>query len=239
MKRRGFTLIELLVVIAIIAILAAILFPVFAQARERARATSCLSNLKQIGIALMMYSGDYDDTYLWNPWPGGLSLDYYEPFAQPTVGWYDMLQPYVKNTGIFACPSYRGEFYTGNYPASYKLGVGLNELCLAMRVVPAAKVSTPAEIALVGDGISVWSTFVGYGVQDADGVTRAYWLRSGMVDWFYGSPRHFDGINAVFADGHAKFSGKPSLTHSSDLYDGYYRNLKLSNVYWNFTDPCQ
>src|SRR5690348_3358416 len=133
MKRNAFTLIELLVVIAIIAILAAILFPVFAQARERARAISCISNTKQIGLAVMMYAQDYDETYFWNPWPGSPSaqspyMDPYLNIPQPTQGWYDMLQPYVKNQGIFKCPSNNlqpggagdgSQFYIGNYPATY------------------------------------------------------------------------------------------------------------------------
>jgi prepilin-type N-terminal cleavage/methylation domain-containing protein/prepilin-type processing-associated H-X9-DG protein len=96
---RAFTLIELLVVIAIIAILAAILFPVFAQAREKARAASCLSNLKQIGQAGVMYSQDYD---AWTP-----------PFRYDTVGttrcqlrwWQDLIQPYVKSYQVLKCPS--------------------------------------------------------------------------------------------------------------------------------------
>ena len=103
---RGFTLIELLVVIAIIAILAAILFPVFAQAREKARQTSCLSNGKQIGFGLAMYVQDYDETM-----PTGL------PHTASINGWvassdywsrepYDsQLAPYLKNDGIFNCPS--------------------------------------------------------------------------------------------------------------------------------------
>lgn len=93
-KRRAFTLIELLVVIAIIAILAAILFPVFAQAREKARQTACLSNLKQIGLALSMYQSDYDSMYP----PSQL------PSTVPNVSWPTMIAPYIKNEQVFVCP---------------------------------------------------------------------------------------------------------------------------------------
>lgn len=95
-SRRGFTLIELLVVIAIIAILAAILFPVFAQAREKARAAACLSNSKQIAIAVAMYTQDYDETL-----PNQYNL--YNPAA--LEWWTDLLHIYTKNYAVFACPS--------------------------------------------------------------------------------------------------------------------------------------
>src|SRR5437868_11358861 len=105
--RRAFTLIELLVVIAIIAILAAILFPVFAQAREKARAISCLSNLKQLTTAVQMYTQDYDETF-----PVGFD-------AVSWVGndlWPQKVQPYVKNLGIFVCPDdgAGGPIHTGD-----------------------------------------------------------------------------------------------------------------------------
>jgi prepilin-type N-terminal cleavage/methylation domain-containing protein/prepilin-type processing-associated H-X9-DG protein len=134
MEIKGFTLIELLVVIAIISILSAILFPVFARARENARRTSCLSNLKQIGIGVMMYVQDYDERYPMNYWYGGAldanghpASDYgvtctaagltgqgmpCEMFTDNTgshqgnwVTWMDIIYPYIKNKQVFVCPS--------------------------------------------------------------------------------------------------------------------------------------
>src|SRR5438309_3093953 len=97
-KRRGFTLIELLVVIAIIAILAAILFPVFAQARDKARQTTCLSNLRQVATGVLLYLQDYDER---------MPADY--TYRKIDVGtrlwwWQDLIRPYVKNTGVYTCP---------------------------------------------------------------------------------------------------------------------------------------
>jgi prepilin-type N-terminal cleavage/methylation domain-containing protein/prepilin-type processing-associated H-X9-DG protein len=110
--RKGFTLIELLVVIAIIAILAAILFPVFAQARESARMTQCLSNMKQWGTACQMYVQDYDG---WFPlaWCGGV-------WPQGGVGYDYTMYPYIKNLGIYECPS------NPTFPRQWPLPLGVN-----------------------------------------------------------------------------------------------------------------
>src|SRR5690625_3031445 len=125
-RQKAFTLIELLVVIAIIAILASILFPVFARARENARRASCLSNLKQIGLGVMMYTQDYDEKYplyAWRTAAGGGTSSFVSAPSSYTgpaekfllsggsgsahlYSWMDFLQPYTKSIQIFVCPSH-------------------------------------------------------------------------------------------------------------------------------------
>ena len=240
-KPNAFTLIELLVVIAIIAILAAILFPVFAQAKEAAKKTSCLSNTKQMGLATMMYTNDNEDTYFWQPWPGAQNPDWNQPIQQPSVGWYDMLQPYVRSQGLFKCPSNNDPYYAGNYPLNYKVSYGLNELLFGYKWVNESTIQAPADIAIMADATSTWATFIGMKVLDPDGVNRRYWMLSDQKTWIYGTPRHTSGINAIFADGHSKFSGSPSINTPSDpLYYGYYHKVKISNKGdWSPNDPIQ
>lgn len=149
MIRKGFTLIELLVVIAIIAILAAILFPVFARARENARKAACQSNLKQIGLGILQYTQDYDEKFppmsgdnsaancCWtNQRPDVTAVVKYNlagVIVNPGASggaWCDLIYPYVKNSQIFTCPSSRGWDYLGNTLAytsvANRLSYGMN-----------------------------------------------------------------------------------------------------------------
>jgi prepilin-type N-terminal cleavage/methylation domain-containing protein/prepilin-type processing-associated H-X9-DG protein len=199
---RGFTLIELLVVIAIIAILTAILFPVFAQARERARATSCLSNMKQAGIAWSMYAQDYDETT--------------PPQVSGAGSWYITLQSYLKNWNLMMCPdrSDTAGCKDSSNPLSPRcLGYGYNDGFISdagyglsytqtqdaqgrtLRAGrPLAAITTPADCVAIGDTYDN----PGYSVAMDNILSR---LPNGYSS---SGLRHFQSLNFVFADGHAK-----------------------------------
>jgi prepilin-type N-terminal cleavage/methylation domain-containing protein/prepilin-type processing-associated H-X9-DG protein len=206
-SRRAFTLIELLVVIAIIAILAAILFPVFAQAREKARATACLSNMKQIGLGLQMYAQDYDETLP----PGNFAFNFNDP-TKALPNFLGSLSPYTKNSGIYICASAR-LLSTVNIalkkdwdptPTSKTNYMG-NAVVLgrALAVVP-----NPADIIYVQEnGFSSNAAQVRPVLSDPKKGVYNYW------HWDQGddkpreaySNEHFGGGNLLFADGHAKY----------------------------------
>jgi len=139
-RPRGFTLIELLVVIAIIAILASILFPVFARAREKARQSTCLSNTRQLVTALDMYAQDYDETYPWG----------YTPF-QDSPCWDDVLVPYLKNTQILRCPSQRKEC-----PRSYGMSYAVHAKSMGSLDDPSQCVAIAEN---VGYQLKYWGVF--------------------------------------------------------------------------------
>jgi prepilin-type N-terminal cleavage/methylation domain-containing protein/prepilin-type processing-associated H-X9-DG protein len=224
-RSHAFTLIELLVVIAIIAILAAILFPVFAQAREKARQASCLSNTRQISTAIAMYAQDYDETLIWNPYPGnGSAGSCGAGHVQPRIHWTEMIYPYVKNYGIFSCPSFAGQIKgrQGNYEAlvnpalQLKIGYGINENIIGDQCgahTLSTLVSGASDLALIADADYLWGSFICS--VDANGNGKIdpgekFWCQSIQpCGWVYGNPRHFGGINFVYADGHAKF-GRPT-----------------------------
>ena len=216
MTRRGFTLIELLVVIAIIAILAAILFPVFARAREKARQASCQANVKEIVLAELMYSQDYDET---------LSFGYSDMTAAlgQRYEWVDLLQPYIKNTQIFKCPSDSAAVVVWNttgLASSYMINA---RMCTGGWGVSNAAVVAPASTVLLCDGGC--APLTGLTGPDPNTVREGCWLLSdwqvGDVNWGYTNPRHNGTSNVGFADGHVKtmkptwdYNGTPFMNYS-------------------------
>jgi len=198
MGRKGFTLIELLVVIAIIAILAAILFPVFARARENARKSTCQSNAKQVGLGLLQYNQDYDERM------PPARLGYIGP---EHVTWKRVLEPYVKNWKIFECPSKPGHWTSActgsNWPS---LGPGMaagSALAYNGHVAgqPLAVITVPADTLMIADIDSGCHQFL----------NQLGWLPA----WF--SARHMDGGNWGFCDGHVKWYHKRSMSSNSSM----------------------
>ncbi len=197
--RKGFTLIELLVVIAIIAILAAILFPVFARAREKARQTSCLSNLKQLGLGVMMYVQDYDEKY---------NFAY---TINPTVMWPNLLMPYVKNTQLFGCPSDPDPWNRGgglylSYIPNYRM-FPPGDTAVPTPVKMAA-LTKPSETIMLAENADGSTGNLQPDCQYAYG-TNGPSASSGYNRWARVSlERHNGGSNYAFADGHAKWLNK-------------------------------
>jgi prepilin-type N-terminal cleavage/methylation domain-containing protein/prepilin-type processing-associated H-X9-DG protein len=165
-NRHGFTLIELLVVIAIIAILAAILFPVFARAREKAREASCTSNLKQIGLAVQMYATDYDDYLpLANEYPASPPPS--DGYHQGPPGITDVLEPYTKNRGIFRCPSDADRMWE-EQGTSYDYGLGLLDIGMPPQIIDWPWDREPSKVVLATDYSPDWHT-LGSVILYADG----------------------------------------------------------------------
>lgn len=149
--RTAFTLIELLVVIAIIAILAAILFPVFAQAREKARQTSCLSNQKQLGAAFLQYSQDYDESLPFGNGTLQAAMPYTANSCNRTSGWAGPMYPYIKNKQVYICPSDEDKSQI-SYVLNQALGGGQN---FYPREQPLSTMRAPAQTVCLFEGSSV------------------------------------------------------------------------------------
>lgn len=236
-KKFGFTLIELLVVIAIIAILAAILFPVFARARENARRSSCLGNTKQIGLGLMQYTQDYDERM---------------PFMQtnPAGGgyWMDTMQPYIKSYQVLKCPSdtTTADPAPGNNKTSYGVNAcGWNDnttlhgpistnissggvKCVAMSVI-----QSPSTTIFLGDSNGGW-----YTPTWCDITNNHYNANATPRTFSVWQERHLETIATLFADGHAKcvklsYYNEPS---PSGFYNTGFNNAKYTHL-TNNADP--
>lgn len=207
MKRRGFTLIELLVVIAIIAILAAILFPVFAKAREKARQASCLSNVKQLSLGMLMYAQDYDETIVAYADHGCYSPAITSPLTgNPTtrLSWYEMIFPYLKNKQILHCPSKANLAYNTDYGVNYNDVSGCATTPRRMSYV-----KYPAEALLLADSRCYPTTACGYPIIYSMVTWRpvdANRIWNGIA-----ADQHNEGANCAFVDGHAKWLQKGKL----------------------------
>ena len=216
MRRRGFTLIELLVVIAIIAILAAILFPVFAKVREKARAIACISNEKQLGLGFMQYTQDNDELFPINLGNGST-----------LPGWAGAIYPYVKSVGVYACPddssapadaSLNHCSYAFNQDFLISFGstkpVNLSQMNAPASTVALVEVSAgemhpnSADYSPVGDGynapINTWDGTNTGGYRTGLMGNRPSFAGS-MSPAVNNSPIHIDGANFLAADGHTKF----------------------------------
>ena len=208
---RGFTLIELLVVIAIIAILAAILFPVFARAREKARTTACQNNIKQLGTAFAMYRSDYD---------GGMPPNWYLADNNVAYRWIHLIYTYIYNDQIFQCPSkpcdgtpiWSPPYTTmGPYSSYYYAHYYMNN-------TNEADVQDVAGTIILFDGWWFpyqpidWNQGM-FHSPNADGTVMARWINGEWQNTLYVNQaiveqirRHSDGVNATYFDAHVKFT---------------------------------
>ncbi len=215
--RRGFTLIELLVVIAIIAILAAILFPVFAKARDKALAISCLSNLKQTGLAMLMYNQDYDETMI----PGCI--------VYPGIGnryWRDLIEPYAKNFQLRDCPAsglkYQGpgvggEFGLGSYAINFVSYAPGGHTPPASNLGWGSYYWTITTSAVDHPSTTIWCFDYqgGYVVFSSMNDSPTIHIALDSSPTYEQSRRHNGAHNWLFVDGHAKWARASTMPYDN------------------------
>ena len=214
---------ELLVVIAIIAILAAILFPVFARARENARKSTCQSNLKQLGLGLIQYVQDYDERLPHCRYPDARFAP--SPYNQAlvTYSWPQLVMPYLKNFGILKCPSDERarptingtagttQMETWSYGRNYGYFNNTGKAVVMAELTP-AQIGQPSDLIMLGEADNC----------NRCGPRTANWPGNGTVSvdaamGTYLDPRHMDGMNFAFHDGHVKWfkhGGTPARLYS-------------------------
>ena len=242
--RRGFTLIELLVVIAVISILAAILFPVFAQAREKARAIACLSNMKQIGLGVQMYVQDNDERLFFRPAKSAAKVGstrsgivITDPVANAQAQWWNLLMPYEKTNSVFSCPDDSvkplSPDVNGNstIPRSYVASCTAEDLSLAQVGDPAETIVITEKWGYVDNGIGTTGSsinnetwmepFDGDECMAGSDVTAAGNCLDTQPNYPVGMVKmanwHQGGMNNAFFDGHAKWLRPTNIWQSADL----------------------
>jgi len=240
-RRTGFTLIELLVVIAIIAILAAILFPVFAKAREKAKTAACLSNVKQLCLSYQMYSQDYDETgpLTWTPAPGQSTYYFYPGYLYPA----EIIMPYLKNWQIMVCPGDPNPtvwtYVSGSPPFSYGPNVQQSAAAPNMGGPYSARLSAiqkPAETVCWTDSSDICSSC--YNPSPGYSSCAPGWTGDphGFGDSvaFAGVTRHAGGINVGWMDGHAKWQKINGTTWQEAV--GLPNNFVTDYKWWTAED---
>jgi len=229
-RHNAFTLIELLVVIAIIAILAAILFPVFARARENARRSSCQSNLKQIGLGVFQYIQDYDEKFPMAV-TGSTSTT-----SQPPVGWADSVQPYLKSTQIYQCPSestgpnsnptsqgYTDYWYNAALSWNGQDGGAMYNTSISQAALISSSLTLMAgdlQSGFQGGGTAASRSngYDGNGDNNVAGPGVAAAITVFQNGLMNGGLRHLEGTNLLYTDGHVKWHKSDNASSASTMY---------------------
>lgn len=221
MKKKHFTLIELLVVIAIIAILASMLLPALNQARERAKAISCLSNHKQVGSAILMYCSDYDGSMPWNSRNSGQD------------NWVSDLISfgYMPNAESFLCPSVNHENQLLKYVRAYRFpGIGYNSYYMGGMGSASISCNTPAKLSrlkdtsntyLCMDATSAFANILTYGYS---------YILPKLTSTYNAAPRHSGSLNILYCDGHA---GSFKVANPANPNTPYPSGLNTYGLRWS------